>query len=360
MHYIGTPAMKFLFGIGVEKCGTTSLNAALARSPRFNTPRSKETFYFSHHYQRGTAYYESLYPRPFSRADGWNVDITPMYFRRQDILDRLQSFPCDHRILIALRCPIQRAWSAYLQEVRNQVAAGNRSDGFSRPSNACFSHRFEQGDAYLFTRYANLIRNTRQRFGTEHCLVLVFEEMLAEWPSEAARLDALCGFEAPVAARVKFPNTNPSRPLPRIFDYVKEADGSITMAQKIGGTVRVYYGLDKHRLANAQRLHESFELQVDAGLQEAMCDYFRDDVARVAELLDRGLDAWLRPKRLCTELEVVSDADRRLFRELRRKGAVEPTVRPLARYIRRLSDTRAGGMARAVLRRALRGVSAVR
>ncbi|HSH43613.1 MAG TPA: hypothetical protein VK973_15950 [Arenicellales bacterium] len=342
--------MKFLFGIGVEKCGTTAVNAALARSPRFNTPRNKETFYFSHHYARGTAYYESLYPRPFAEVDGVNVDITPMYFRRQEALDRMESFPCDHRILLVLRCPLRRAWSAYLQEIRNQVATGNRSNGFARPMDASFSGSFERADPYLFTRYANLVANTRRRFGVERCRVLLFEAMLADWPSEAAGLDSLCGFDSPVAATLPLPHANPAGRVPRIFDHVKETDGSITMAQKIGGTVRVHYGLDETRLDNALRLHDSFEHEVGEALQRAIRDYFADDVARVGQMLDRSLDAWLQPGCLRAEVEPVTASDHRLFRALRRKGAVEMPAPWPARYIKRLAKSRAGTGARVVFR----------
>jgi hypothetical protein len=347
--------MKFLFGIGVEKCGTTSLNAALKQSSRFNTPDNKETFYFSHYYSSGPAYYESLYPRPFRSVDGYNVDITPMYFRRVEALARIESFPHPARILLSLRCPVQRAWSAYLQEVRNQVAAGNRSETFSVPMNAGFVHSFEQRNPYFFTRYADLVRNTRRRFGAENSLVLVFEEMQSNWTVEAARLDQFCGFDTPVAVDLEFPHANPSTRLPRIFDYIKEANGTITMAQKIGGRVRVYYDLDEDQLGNALRLQDSFDLEVGADVEQEIRDYFRTDVAAVEELLDRDLGFWLQRRCPRTELEDATAADRRRFRVLRRKGAREQSEHALLRRLResRVWSSRAGGRAKAMLRRVL-------
>ncbi|MEZ4864526.1 MAG: sulfotransferase [Caldilineaceae bacterium] len=100
-----------LIGCGAGKSGTTSLYYYLNQHPDIFMAAAKEVHFFSHHYEKGIAWYEKIFensgPKPiigeFSTSYMMNVD-TPL---------RMAAAIPQTKLLFMFRNPIKRAYSNY-------------------------------------------------------------------------------------------------------------------------------------------------------------------------------------------------------------------------------------------------------
>ena len=96
-------------GLGVQKGGTTTLDALLRQHPGLALPRSKELQYFSLHYGLGDAWYAGQFAaaRPEQRIG----EITPYYIFHPLAAERIHTLVPDVRLIVLLRDPVERALS---------------------------------------------------------------------------------------------------------------------------------------------------------------------------------------------------------------------------------------------------------
>ena len=116
---------NFLY-IGASKAGSTWIFHALQAHPEVFVPAAKDVCFFTHSYDRGLEWYARFFRRAGEqhRAVG---ELTVSYLIHETALQRIsQDLPCV-RLLVSLRNPVERAWSAYLFFRRNnQIRPGFR------------------------------------------------------------------------------------------------------------------------------------------------------------------------------------------------------------------------------------------
>jgi len=101
--------------VGVPKCGTSWIDYALRTKIPLALPRfSKETFYLDRHFHLGPEWHRSLYDETATRIG----EVSPSYFSKPEVINRLKSISPSCRIIIALRNPYDRAVSALLHRAR--------------------------------------------------------------------------------------------------------------------------------------------------------------------------------------------------------------------------------------------------
>lgn len=203
-----------LFVVGDAKCGTTSLHRFFELAPGVGTSRTrKELHYFSapelvarvagpddgrihdriiHDAAAYDAEYAGLDP-------GLPVvaDVSPSYLQNPPAAARIRAFAPDARIVILLREPAAKVFSQYVH-----LWAQGREDlpfpeAFARSAErraAGFSDMF---DYDLGGLYADAVRRYLDLFGPDRVLVLLFEDMIADWPAARARLAAFLGADLP-------------------------------------------------------------------------------------------------------------------------------------------------------------------
>ncbi|MGA9666512.1 MAG: tetratricopeptide repeat protein [Gallionella sp.] len=113
----------YLFIVGAQKAGTTSLYSYFDQRPELVGGELKEKSYFStdSFFEQGDKYYRSLFPIGSRFARG--IDATPEYLYYGKCASRIHAFAPDAKIVVLLREPVSRALSAfnmYHQLVRNQ------------------------------------------------------------------------------------------------------------------------------------------------------------------------------------------------------------------------------------------------
>ncbi len=103
--------------IGAQKAGTTALFNYMANHPDVKPSIIKEINFFNctSHYSRGIAFYHSHFPRRFSANNRYiTIDVTPGYLAAADrAAKRIHEYNPDIRLIVLLRNPITRAYSAW-------------------------------------------------------------------------------------------------------------------------------------------------------------------------------------------------------------------------------------------------------
>jgi len=103
---------KFIFSIGAQKSGTTTLHDLLSRNPQVSLPKIKETHFFSHDncFSKGF----SWYLKQFNLDNKIICEVDPSYlFFRHSAL-RIKSAIQDPKFIVIFRKPLDRAFSHYL------------------------------------------------------------------------------------------------------------------------------------------------------------------------------------------------------------------------------------------------------
>lgn len=117
--------------IGAAKSGTTSLASDLARHPGIfiTEPKEPEFFCRDENYARGLAWYESLYDT--AKPDQIKGEASPHYTDYPDMPEtapRLaQAYP-HLKMIYIVRDPVERAYSGWLQKLKNQDRWGGDLD----------------------------------------------------------------------------------------------------------------------------------------------------------------------------------------------------------------------------------------
>ena len=294
-------ALPHIVGLGVEKCGTTSLVELLSRVPGILVPRRKETFFFNRHFESGADWYRGLFPP----AEGGRafLDFTPSYFRSPAALERLAAFPTRKKLLLLVRHPVQRAYSHYLHDLANHIAQGDGlARDFAQPLRVDFARFAALPEHPFFTRYAGVIETLRRRFGAEALLVLPLD-LLERAPAEAlrrlgafleldlsaaggappTRLNRSClpSYLVPTRTRLLWQDGRPRR-LRAGHLYLLRRDGVTDLGAR-----------DAEALAVAAGLAASFTRRLSQAECEALHrTHFAEDVARTAALTGLDLAAW--------------------------------------------------------------------
>lgn len=105
-----------LFIVGAQKAGTSALNRYLIKYSEIISGYIKEINFFNHqeNFLRGKNWYHKQYERPlFYKAKKTYLDATPQYLFDLDVAKKIYDYNRNAKIVILLREPISRAFSAW-------------------------------------------------------------------------------------------------------------------------------------------------------------------------------------------------------------------------------------------------------
>lgn len=201
------PLPEFLL-IGTKRGGTTSLYYGLLQHPNVLplfpsarvVPKQRDTkgvHYFDTAYGRGARWYRSWFPSSLSRAavqrrtraPAITGEASPYYLFHPDAARRAAELVPDARLIALLRHPVERAHSAWKEQVRNGVETLSFEDALAAeddrlgeeeqrlladPGHVSFAHEFQsyarQSD------YAVSVRRWLASYPAERLLVATSED----------------------------------------------------------------------------------------------------------------------------------------------------------------------------------------
>jgi len=186
-----------LFIVGAAKCGTTSLYHYLSQHPGVFMSHIKEPHHFSDLRPDAevASFYRSVddpedYLRLFEGAGACDVigEASTSYFTDARAAERIRQFNPDARIIIMLRDPVERAYSHYLNNVREGLETEDFETALRRelgsPAEALVWGRLP---LYLaIGRYEEGLNRFLTRF-PGRCFVMLFEEFREDLVSSLER-----------------------------------------------------------------------------------------------------------------------------------------------------------------------------
>jgi hypothetical protein len=188
--------------VGGKRCGTTSLQAAIAAHPAVLPPHSgKGTRYFDVNYDKGFRWFRGHYPTQLdahyrgSRAGSPVIsgEASPYYCFHPAAFERIAARLPEVKILFVLREPVQRTVSHYHWEVRHgfeslsladalnqeeERLTGERERLLADDSYRSFAHRHWSYQAR--GQYADQLDEAHRWFAPEQIRILRFEEFFAD------------------------------------------------------------------------------------------------------------------------------------------------------------------------------------
>ncbi|WP_151081405.1 sulfotransferase domain-containing protein [Nocardioides cynanchi] len=114
----------FLY-IGTSKAGSTWLFNALAVCPDVWLASNKGLYFFDAHYERGVDWYRQQFQDAEGRAVG---EFSHSYLSSPEAPPRIAAYSPSMRLLVCLREPVDRAFSDYLDLVKNNGYTGSFTD----------------------------------------------------------------------------------------------------------------------------------------------------------------------------------------------------------------------------------------
>jgi hypothetical protein len=153
-----------LLYIGTAKAGSTWIYDVLAAHPDVHMAPGKGLYFFTSHYERGLDWYRAQ----FAAASGERVvgEVSHTYLYDEKACERAAAAIPDARLIVCLREPVDRAFSDYLDAVKN-----GRADG-------PFEELIERDPDFLeLGRYARYLEPWLVRFGRERIHVGIFDDL---------------------------------------------------------------------------------------------------------------------------------------------------------------------------------------
>jgi hypothetical protein len=156
----------FLY-IGTSKAGSTWLFNVLAIHPDVYLASNKGLYYFDLHFDNGRDWYLSHFADAGDhRAIG---EISHSYLSSPEAASRIADLNPAMRLLVCLREPVDRAFSDYLDLVKNGQYDGSFEDALDR-----YPRLLDRG------RYATHLQRYFERFPAEQIHVRLFDDLRAD------------------------------------------------------------------------------------------------------------------------------------------------------------------------------------
>lgn len=172
-------------GLGAQKCASTWLHRVLADHPQAFLSEPKEIDFFSYYFGRGYDWYE----RFFAAASGRLAvgEVSPSYLPHPLAPARAARYNPDFKILLAVRDPVERAYSNHLHMVR---------EGYLTGPDLSFEYGLARNEMYVEqSRYATHLKCWLRHFALERVLVVFQEDISAAPHEQAQRLYRFLGID---------------------------------------------------------------------------------------------------------------------------------------------------------------------
>lgn len=157
---------NFLY-VGTSKAGSTWLFNSLAIHPQVFLADNKGLYYFDQNWDNGADWYLGHFAS--SGAARVSGEISHSYLSSPEAPARIYELNPDMRLLVCLREPVDRAFSDYLDLVKNGQFAGPFEDALDR-----FPRLVDRG------RYSTHLRRYLDLFDREQLCIQLFDDLKAD------------------------------------------------------------------------------------------------------------------------------------------------------------------------------------
>jgi hypothetical protein len=242
--------VDFVIG-GTQKGGTSALDSFLRQHPEICMPTTRKELHFFDREDENRDYKEyhaNFKPKPQHRVIG---EASPIYIYWETAPYRIWKYNPKMKWILALRNPVERAFSAWNMETKRGKDKLTFADAIEREPERCREALPLQHRVYSYVDrgfYAQQVRRLFNIFGKENVLVLLSEELRYEH----------------------------QKTLRSVFEFLG-VDSSFVPPE-------------------ASVFEQEYSIQIDNQLRSRLIDMFYFDVKELEKLIGRDLSAWYNRK----------------------------------------------------------------
>lgn len=279
--------MPDFIGIGAIKSGTTWLWACLREHPGIYMPTMKELEFFDTRFDLGLEWYSSFFGDAGPKLCG---EISPQYMHDSRALQRMAFLSGSVRLIVALRHPVDRAFSHFLMDAREWPDTSHRKklEEFRRIS-------AQPESKYIrFGMYACQLQPVFEAFGPERIHVVLFEDIQSD-PRGVIRgvLEFLGADGDFLPSKIETPvNAAKRYRSPRLFNVLRSA---VRVGERLGLSRAILYlkkTAVRDKVIAMLEVDEGYE-PLPAELHRELAGHYRADIQALERLIGRDLSSWL-------------------------------------------------------------------
>ena len=292
---------------GVQKAGTTSIYTYLREHPQVYMSPLKEPEFLG---CEPAARNADGSPQPNRRKkiqtiqdyqalfDGVTDEIaigeaSPNYlFMHEQAVPRIQTHVPDAKLMAVLRDPVERAYSNYLMNIRDLV--GNR-----KPLADQVKHNAETSYTLLKGRYYEGIKHFLEAFEPEQVKIFLYKELQQDSDALMREVYTFIGVDSSFKANTNRRQQQAEVPKNQAINQLLRTRNPLRATARAALKV-VLPEAQRQKLrsrliaANSQSKEALPLLDEDRQLLE---NYYRDDILRLQDLLERDLSLWFKVTR---------------------------------------------------------------
>ncbi|HET7072105.1 MAG TPA: sulfotransferase domain-containing protein [Nocardioides sp.] len=262
----------FLY-IGTSKAGSTWLFNALSVHPDVWLASNKGLYFFDSHFDRGPDWYREQFEGADGRAVG---EFSHSYLSSPEAPERIAAYSPAMRLLVCLREPVDRAFSDYLDLVKNNGFTGS------------FTKATEQYPRLLDRgRYATHLSRYLEHFPAAQLHVGLFDDLKTGAQGYADEVYDFLGIERVVLSAADLRERMPAG-RPRNAGMVGLAKRASRLAASVG--LRRWRSRIKRSTMVRSALYKQYrddKPRLDPALAAELRAGFADEVARLDVMLGR-------------------------------------------------------------------------
>jgi hypothetical protein len=278
--------------VGAQKAGTTSLHFALSghRSVFMSDPKELNFFQDDKNYSRGIGWYCQYFAD--CAEDQIAGESSPEYFHCMTAAERIATVLPKVKIIVLLRNPIDRAYSAYWHAVRHAGEHLTFKQAISKePKRILRDKRSTKYFSYLSRScYIEAIREYFRWFPSEKISIIIAEEYFRNPVStlkELAKfLSVDCYSEFLESGKTVIQNEGrapKSRQVQRLYAFLKERFPFL----------EGYFPSVTHFFSKMNRAAGSYP-QLEPETRSSLRIYFEDSIDQLEDCIGRDLSIWKR------------------------------------------------------------------
>jgi hypothetical protein len=240
--------VNFVIG-GTQKGGTSALDSFLRQHPEICMPTTRKELHFFDREKENTdydAYHANFKPKAQHRVIG---EASPIYMYWETAPDRIRNYNPKMKWILALRNPVERAFSAWNMETKRGKEKLPFPEAIEKETERCREALPLQHRVYSYVDrgfYAHQVGRLFNIFGRDNVLVLLSEELRSDH----------------------------SRTLRRVFEFL---------------------GVDKSFVPpEASVFEQEYTDKIDNQLRARLIDMFHSDIKELEGLIGRDLSSWTK------------------------------------------------------------------
>lgn len=286
--------------LGAQKAGTSSYFSWIAQHPEVCGPEAVKDFPFflnDDYYQKGFAYLSGFYKEYNHEPIILAGCVNYIYFSKA--IERLYNFNPDLKLLLVLRNPVERAFSAYQyfkmlsQETADFPSAIQREKN-EKQSSYHFQTDFTYVDHGLYYKQLKILL---QYFNREQLHIILFDDLKAAPEHEMKKTFAFLNINTDFTPTLESVNPTGNARFPSINKVIFQK--SAWRKKLVNMLIDPFIPLSKRTLLKnkLKSLNTSNKTSTEAipeDMRQYLAKIYQEDVEQLSAFLNRDLSHWLR------------------------------------------------------------------